>query len=69
LTIILATQDVDMAVYAKRHVALRDGRVVSDELVSDTRNAHADLEKATSLATLAQRKEASIDVQILEEKP
>ncbi len=67
LTIILATQNVDLAAYAKRHVILHDGRIVSDELVSDTHKALADLEEATSLLTLAREKVASINVQVQEE--
>ncbi len=67
LTIILATQNVDLAVYAKRHVILCDGRIVSDELVSDAHKALADLEETTYLLSLAREKIASMNVQVREE--
>jgi len=67
LTIILATQDVDLAAYATRHVVLHDGRIVSDEPVSDMHKAFDDLEDTAALLALAQEKVASIDVQVREE--
>ena len=68
LTIILSTQNVDLAVYAKRHVILRDGRIVNDELLSHTRKAlDDDLGQGTSHLSLVQNKTTCTDVQIREE--
>jgi putative ABC transport system ATP-binding protein len=67
LTIVLATQNSDLAVYATRHVILHAGRIASDEPVPVTRKALADLEETPALLALAQKKVASTDVQRCEE--
>jgi ABC-type lipoprotein export system ATPase subunit len=36
VTIVLVTHDLDVAGEARRHVRLKDGRVLSDELVKET---------------------------------
>ncbi|MBN2171462.1 MAG: ABC transporter ATP-binding protein [Candidatus Krumholzibacteriota bacterium] len=43
ITILLVTHEADLARYARRLVALRDGLVVRDEAVPDRRRAAADL--------------------------
>ena len=43
VTIVLVTHERDIALYTGRIVKLRDGRIVSDEIVTDRRNAAADL--------------------------
>jgi putative ABC transport system ATP-binding protein len=43
LTIVLVTHEPDIAAYAKRQVAFRDGRVVRDEPVAEQRSARAEL--------------------------
>ncbi|MDR0497354.1 MAG: ABC transporter ATP-binding protein [Treponema sp.] len=42
-TIIMVTHEPELAVYTKRIVTLRDGKLVSDNLVSDQHNAADDL--------------------------
>ncbi len=46
ITIVLVTHEPDIAVYAKRIVEMRDGRIRRDEPVKARRNAAADLEEA-----------------------
>jgi ABC-type lipoprotein export system ATPase subunit len=36
VTIVLVTHDLDVAGEARRHIRLKDGRVLSDELVKET---------------------------------
>jgi putative ABC transport system ATP-binding protein len=43
ITIVLVTHEPDIAVYAKRIVEIRDGRIRRDEAVKNRRNAAADL--------------------------
>ncbi len=43
ITIVLVTHEPDIAVYAKRIVQMRDGRIRSDEAVKSRRNAADDL--------------------------
>jgi putative ABC transport system ATP-binding protein len=43
ITIVLVTHEPDIAVYAKRIVEVRDGRIRRDEPVANRRNAAADL--------------------------
>ena len=43
LTIVLVTHEPDIAAYAHRQVAFRDGRVIRDELVTQPRSARAEL--------------------------
>jgi putative ABC transport system ATP-binding protein len=61
LTIIMATQNTELAVYAQRHVTLRAGGIVSDTRVSNGRLALDDL------ATVVEDKEASIGAHVREE--
>lgn len=42
LTIVLVTHEPDIAAYAQRHIAFRDGRLVADELMSVPRSARAE---------------------------
>ncbi len=44
LTIVLVTHESDIAAYAHRQVAFRDGRVIRDEMVEQPRSARAELE-------------------------
>jgi putative ABC transport system ATP-binding protein len=44
ITIVLVTHEPDIAVYAKRIVEVRDGRIRRDEAVKDRRSAAEDLE-------------------------
>jgi putative ABC transport system ATP-binding protein len=46
VTIIIVTHEPEVAVYAKRIVEMRDGRIVRDEPVKNRRDAARDLEKA-----------------------
>jgi len=46
ITIILVTHEQDIAQYAKRNVVFRDGKILSDTLLSATRNAAAELSVA-----------------------
>jgi putative ABC transport system ATP-binding protein len=43
ITIVLVTHEPDIAVYAKRIVEVRDGRIRRDEAVKNRRNAAQDL--------------------------
>jgi putative ABC transport system ATP-binding protein len=43
VTVVLVTHESDIATYTRRIVKLRDGRIVSDDTLSDRRNASADL--------------------------
>jgi putative ABC transport system ATP-binding protein len=45
VTIVLVTHEPEVAVYAKRIVEVRDGRIVRDEPVKNRRMAADDLEK------------------------
>ena len=63
LTIVLATQNVELAAYAKRHLILRDGCIVGDQQVDEPRLALADLKQPPSLMD----EETSNNVQIREE--
>jgi len=45
ITIVLVTHEPDIAVYAKRIVDVRDGRIRRDEAVKDPRSAATDLEQ------------------------
>jgi len=67
LTIVLATQNVDLAVYAKRHVILRDGSIVSDEPVSSTHMALDELEQTPPVVSIVKDKVFPAHVQIQEE--
>lgn len=64
LTIVLSTQNVELAVYAKRHLILRDGYIVSDKLVPARRIALDDLGQSR---VVVKDKETSNSVQIREE--
>jgi putative ABC transport system ATP-binding protein len=44
-TIVLVTHEPEVAIYAKRVVEVRDGRIVRDEPVKTTRTAASDLQK------------------------
>ena len=44
-TIIMVTHEPELAAYTKRIITLRDGKLVSDKRVTDSRSAHCDLEK------------------------
>lgn len=67
LTIVMGTQDVDLAVYAKRHVVLHAGCIVSDTQVSRMRIALDDLPPTTSLAPVVEDKGTSTNAQVREE--
>jgi putative ABC transport system ATP-binding protein len=43
VTVVLVTHESDIATYTRRIVKLRDGRIVSDDILNDRRNALADL--------------------------
>jgi putative ABC transport system ATP-binding protein len=45
ITIVLVTHEPDVAIYAKRIVEVRDGRIRRDEAVKNRRNAAADVEQ------------------------
>jgi putative ABC transport system ATP-binding protein len=44
LTIILVTHEQDIAAFAKRQISFRDGRVIRDEVMLDSRHARRELE-------------------------
>ena len=48
VTIVLVTHEPEVAIYAKRIVEVRDGRIVRDEPVKNRRMAADDLEKAAA---------------------
>ena len=48
VTIVLVTHEPEVAIYAKRIVEVRDGRIVRDEPVKNRRMAAEDLEKAAA---------------------
>jgi putative ABC transport system ATP-binding protein len=48
VTIVLVTHEPEVAVYAKRIVEVRDGRIVRDEPVKNRRMAADDLEKVAA---------------------
>jgi putative ABC transport system ATP-binding protein len=50
ITIVLVTHEPDIAVYAKRIVEVRDGRIRRDEPVKNRRSAAADLELQEEVA-------------------
>jgi putative ABC transport system ATP-binding protein len=43
MTVVLITHERDIATYAKRNIAFRDGRIVKDEIVPNRRNAKEEL--------------------------
>jgi putative ABC transport system ATP-binding protein len=43
ITLLMITHEPDIAAYAKRHLVLRDGRIISDRVNSRQRNAAVDL--------------------------
>ena len=43
ITIVMVTHELDIARYTKRNLVMRDGRIVSDVLVSDRLNAETEL--------------------------
>jgi putative ABC transport system ATP-binding protein len=49
ITIVLVTHEPDVAIYAKRIVEVRDGRIRRDEPVKNRRNAAEDLANAEVL--------------------
>ena len=47
ITIILVTHELDIAKYSKRNIIMRDGQVISDELVAERLNAAEEMQKLT----------------------
>ena len=45
MTIVMVTHELDIARYAKRNIIMRDGRIVSDAMVSDGLEAERELRK------------------------
>jgi putative ABC transport system ATP-binding protein len=45
ITILMVTHELDIASYTKRNIIMRDGRVVTDELVKNRLNAEQELRK------------------------
>jgi len=45
ITIVMVTHELDIAMYTKRNIIMRDGRVLSDELVPKRLNAEEELNK------------------------
>lgn len=45
ITIIMVTHELDIAMYAKRNIIMRDGRVISDEQVASRLEAEVELKK------------------------
>jgi putative ABC transport system ATP-binding protein len=45
ITIIMVTHELDVARYTKRMIILRDGKVLTDEVVKDRSNAENELKK------------------------
>lgn len=67
LTIVMATQNVELAVYAKRHIILHEGRIASDTPVSAIRIALDELAQTASLVPVVGDKGTPTSVQIEEE--
>jgi putative ABC transport system ATP-binding protein len=67
LTIVMATQNVELAVYAKRHIILHAGSIASDTQVSDIRIALDELAQTASIAPAVEDKGTPTSVQIEEE--
>ncbi len=47
ITIVMVTHELDIATYAKRNIIMRDGQVLSDELVPKRLNAAEEMQKLT----------------------
>jgi len=45
ITIVMVTHELDIAHYTKRNIIMRDGKVVTDEIVKDRLNAENELRK------------------------
>jgi putative ABC transport system ATP-binding protein len=45
ITVVMVTHELDIAAYCKRIVVMRDGKVISDTLTTDRRNAREELAK------------------------
>jgi putative ABC transport system ATP-binding protein len=45
ITIVMVTHELDIARYTKRSVIMRDGKVVSDTIVTDRLKAETELER------------------------
>jgi putative ABC transport system ATP-binding protein len=45
MTVVMVTHELDIARYTQRNVIMRDGRIVSDQLVTDRLQASVELEK------------------------
>ena len=45
ITIVVVTHELDVAIYATRIIHMRDGKILSDEPVTERRNAARDLEE------------------------
>jgi len=67
LTIVMGTQNVDLAVYAKRHMVLHAGCLVSDTQVATMRIALDDLPPPTALAPVVEDKGTSTHEHVREE--
>jgi putative ABC transport system ATP-binding protein len=67
VTIIMVTQNVELAMYAKRHIILRDGCIISDTQVSNMRVALDDLPQTAALTPVVENKGTPIGVQVREE--
>jgi putative ABC transport system ATP-binding protein len=49
ITILMVTHELDIAHFAKANVMFRDGRIVSNEVVNDRKNAEEELSKLSAL--------------------
>jgi len=54
ITIVMVTHELDIARYAKRNIIMRDGRVISDELVPNRLTATEEISKLAAAEMAAQ---------------
>ena len=64
ITIVLVTHEADIAAYAKRQVAFRDGRVVRDELVLSPRRA---IDELTAKPETQEAEEGTVDAATIDD--
>ncbi len=57
ITIIFVTHEPDVAMYARRIIEMRDGVILRDEMITNHRNAQADLLDSNWLPIVEQKRQ------------